>query len=83
LCGVVQSPERDVDWLRMAIANALNAFSWSQEPGLRQWLLACRLNGFSGSLKPEVTLTPEQRALQQRLRNAVPGAIANLQRLLA
>ena len=83
LCGVVQSPERDIDWLRMAIASALNAFSWSQEPGLRQWLLASRLNGFSGLLKPKATLTPEQRALQQRLRNAVPGAIANLQRLLA
>ena len=83
LCGVVQSPERDIDWLRMTIANALNAFNWSQEPGLRQWLLKSRLNGFSGLLKPGEELTPEQRAIRQRMRSAAPGAIANLQRLLA
>jgi len=82
LCGVVQSPERDVDWMSMMLANIMNAFAWSTEPVLQQWLSQARLNGFSGLHKPNEALKPEQRAARQRLRVATPGAVANLRRLL-
>ena len=82
LCGVVQSPERAVDWISMALANAMNAFSWSTEPMLQQWLAQARLNGFNGLHKRSEALTPEQRAARQRLRAATAGAMTNLPRLL-
>ena len=83
LSGVVQSPERAVDWMSMALANAMNAFSWSTEPMLQQWLAQARLNGFSGLHKPSEALKPGQRAARQRLRAATAPAVGNLRRLLA
>jgi hypothetical protein len=82
LCDVVRSPEQAADWLRMTVANAVNTFHWSQEPGLRQWLADTRLNAYRMLLAPSDALDPHQRAVRRRLRDAGPPALENLQRLL-
>lgn len=83
LCTVVPSPERAVDWLSMTLLSTLNAFEWAREPALMNWLASARLNGMRKLLAPTDALTPTQQTARKRLRAATPGAVANLQRLLA
>ena len=83
LCGVIQGPDRDIDWPRMRLADTMNAFQWSQDAGLTDWLSRCRLNVGRALLGPSDALSPEQAAVRQRLRDAVPAAVENLQRLLS
>ena len=83
LCAVVPLPDTLADWLRMTAANYANQFRWSQEPGLRDWLRANRLDGFaklSASIGPD---DRDKRAIVARLREHAGPAMANLQRLAA
>jgi hypothetical protein len=83
LCAVVQSPEQAIGWLSMSLQSAINGFAWMQEPVLVQWLARTRLNATRGLMWPKEHLTAEQNAARARVRAATPGAVANLQKLLA
>ena len=74
---------RDIDWPRTRLADTVNAFQWSQDAGLTDWLSRCRLNVVRALLGPSDALSSEQDALRQRLRDAGPAAVENLQRLLS
>ncbi len=47
LCQVVPHPDSDIDFLRSALANGSNQFTWIQDPGLTSWLKEARLDGLS------------------------------------
>jgi len=47
ICTPVPHPDTDVDWIRTTMSNAVNGFKWSQDPGLTEWLVNSRLDGFS------------------------------------
>jgi hypothetical protein len=83
LCTPVPSPERAVDWLSMTLQSVVNAFAWSQEPVVADWLARSRLNGQRSLMQPSAALTPAQAAARKRLRMATPAAVANLRRLTA
>ena len=83
LCTVVPSPERAVDWLSMSLQSSINTFAWVQEPVIAEWLARSRLNSTRALLKPKDAFTPSQNAVRARLRAATPGAVANLQKVLA
>jgi hypothetical protein len=61
----------------------VNAFAWSQEPVVADWLARSRLNGQRSLMQPSAALTPAQAAARKRLRMATPAAVANLRRLTA
>lgn len=81
-CTVVANPERAVDWLSMSMQTTINTFAWMKEPVIVQWLAASRLNN-QGILMRKAEFTPSQNAARARVRAAAPGAMANLQKLLA
>jgi len=82
LCSVVPLPNHDTDWIMGAAAQMQNQYRWSQEPGLRDWLVENRLDGFTALVQPSDDATPEQMQLLAKMKGAVPSAVANLPKLI-
>lgn len=83
LCGVVPLPNHDTDYLRFTAAFMMNQYNWSQDKGMRAWLLNNRLDGFS-KMVAEMDRTDEAKAeIMSRLRNNSMPAMAKLQQFLA
>jgi hypothetical protein len=59
-----------------------NQMRWSKEPGLREWLMSNRLDGFTELVQPSEETTPEQLAILMRLKAAGPKAGANMPKLM-
>lgn len=83
LCSVVPLPNQVEDWPAMTAAFMTNQYRWSQEPGLRDWLLENRLDGFSKLAASVGDNDSAHRAILQRLRDHAMPAMANLQKLMA
>jgi len=81
LCTAVPHPNTDLDFLRTTLANNLNAARWAQDAELTEWLAGARLDVFS-RVRP-ATLDPKGQAMVARFGQSMPGAIANLQKLLS
>ena len=83
LCAVVPLPNHDTDWLAGTAAQMRNQMRWSKEPGLREWLIANRLDGFTALVTPDENTKPEHLAILARIKEAAPKAGANIQKLMA
>lgn len=83
LCQVVPLPNHDTDWLLGTAAQMRNQMRWSQEPGIRDWLMTNRLDGFTKLVQPSDETTPDQLEVLMRLKTAAPKAGANLPKLMA
>ena len=71
------------DWIPMTLANLANQRAWRSDPQVGEWLMTSRLDRFSRLTRD---IAPDDEAsldLVRRYRTAIPGAIANLQVLLA
>jgi len=63
ICQVVTLPNHDTDWLLGMAQQMKNQFRWSQEKGLRTWLMGNRLDGFTKLMTPdENTSCTEKRS---------------------
>lgn len=82
ICGLVPLPNHDTDWLMGMAAQMKNQYRWSQEPGLREWLIENRLDGFTALTIPDETTTPEEMELLGKMKAAVPAAIEGVKRLM-
>lgn len=83
LCGVVQIPNHDMDYLPMTASFMTNQYLWSQDAGIKKWLTEHRLDGFSGlvnSISPDDT---EKMDVLNRLRSNAMPAMAKLQQFMA
>lgn len=83
LCTVVPLPNHDTDWLIGTAAQMKNQLRWSQEPGLKEWLMSNRLDGFTNLVQRHEDTTPEQLNVLGRLKSAAPKAGANMPKLMA
>jgi len=83
ICQIVPLPNHDTDWLLGMAAQMRNQYRWSQEPGLREWLINNRLDGFSALMQTNENTTPEQMQILGRMKDAVPLALENLKVLTA
>ncbi len=82
ICGLVPLPNHDTDWLTGMAAQMRNQHRWSQEPGLRDWLIKNRLDGFTALVTPSDDTTPEEYAVLGRIKEIVPAAIDGVKRLM-
>lgn len=83
LCGVVQIPNHDMDFLPMTASFMMNQYLWSQDEGIKKWLAEHRLDGFStlvNSVTPEDT---DKMEILTRLRSNAMPAMAKLQQFMA
>jgi len=83
ICGVVPLPNADTDYLKFTAAFMMNQYKWSRDPGLRQWLLGNRLDGFSKLANDILEDDTEKRAILKRLRDNAMPAMAKLQQFIA
>lgn len=82
ICQLVPLPNHDTDWLLGMAAQMRNQYRWSQEPGLRDWMVSNRLDGFSALMVTDENTTPEQFAILGRMKDAVPLAMDNIKPLI-
>jgi len=82
LCGLVPLPNHDTDWLVGMAAQMKNQYRWSQEPGLRDWLIKNRLDGFTALTVPNENTPPEQLKILAQMKAAVPAALEGIKRLM-
>ncbi|MEM8547918.1 MAG: NAD(P)/FAD-dependent oxidoreductase [Pseudomonadota bacterium] len=83
LCGVVPLPDHAKDWAAMQLAGMMNQFQWSQEPEMRSWLKASRLDALSSTLANVSREDEHKQALLKRMREYMMPAGANLQKIIA
>jgi hypothetical protein len=83
LCGVVPLPNHDTDWLRMQAAMMINQMNWSGQPGLRDWLINNRLDGFSRLVSQVSPDDTPKRAILKRMRDNAMPAMFKLQQLIS
>ena len=83
LCGVVPLPNDDTDFLRFTAASLVNQRAWSQEPELRPWLYANRLDGFSKLVAHVKDTDMEKMAVLGRLHDNMGPAAMKLQQFIA
>lgn len=82
-CGIVPLPNHDTDWIRMFSAFMVNQYIWSQEPGLKEWLLHNRLDGFSEMMASVSPDDEEKQAIMRRMSKSAFPAVEKLQELMA
>lgn len=83
LCGVVPLPDDDTDYLRFTAASMINQQAWSNEPGLRAWLLDNRLDGFSKMIAAVREDETDKLAVLGRMRDHAKPALSKLQQFMA
>ena len=83
ICNVVPLPNTDLDWLRLTAAFLMNQHIWSQDPGLKKWLLNNRLDGFSKLVRAVKEDDMEKLMILKRMRDNGKPAMAKLQEYLA
>jgi hypothetical protein len=79
LCKPIPLPIRDVDWLKMFLANLGNQLLWSRTPELRNWIAKSRLDPNYGRTQ---ALTDVESALVQRFKDGAAPATKKLIELL-
>jgi hypothetical protein len=83
LCAVVPLPNHDTDYIRFTAAFMMNQYNWSQDKGLRKWLLNNRLDGFSKLVAGIKEDDVEKQAIMKRIRDNAMPAMGKLQGFLA
>jgi hypothetical protein len=82
LCTPVPFPQEPIDWLTMALANALNMDRWNADPALASWLRNSRLDVYT-NVPPSNPPTEEQLNIIRTIGTHRAAAIENLPKLIA
>lgn len=83
LCSVVPLPNHATDWLQVTGAQMMNQVQWSQEPGLREWVAANRLDGFSRLIQDVDPNDLVKMQILAKLKKYAMPAGAKIQQFLA
>lgn len=83
LCRPVPFPDAPAAYPLTLLANMRNDGLWSKDKGLRDWLTASRLDGFRKMVMAVRPDDAEKMRVLGAIREYTPGAVANLQRLVA
>lgn len=73
----------DTDWIRMFSGFKMNKYNWSQDEGLRNWLLNNRLDGSCRMMNSVAPDDEEKQAIIERIRDIAFPAVEKLQHLMA
>jgi hypothetical protein len=82
LCAAMGMMDTMADWAPTMLAELEAQRVWAADPVLRQWLGGHRLTGANLRTAKKDQPDPEAKAIRQRLADATPRAVANLQKLV-
>ncbi len=83
LCQVVPLPNADLDYLKLTSAFMVNQFNWGQDPEIKAWLLANRLDGFSQTIAAVPKDDEAKIAILRKLGDNAFPAVAKLGEYIA
>ncbi len=83
LCGLVPTPNRDVDFISMTLAMMINQYNWSQDKPLRRWFRQNRLDGFAKLLGDMDRHDQAKTDIMRRIQKNLLPAVAKLQQFSA
>jgi hypothetical protein len=83
LCQPTHMTDSVEDYLRVMAVNMRNQAAWNALPELRNWIRACRLDGFGATIAMVAKDDTSRREVLARLAGATAPALENLQRLIA
>jgi hypothetical protein len=83
LCTPVPFPHTPAGYALSTLVGMQNQLRWSQDKGLRNWVLNSRLDGFSKLASLVEPTDQAKMAILLGLRDSGPAAAANIQKLLA
>ncbi|MCF6329899.1 MAG: NAD(P)/FAD-dependent oxidoreductase, partial [Henriciella sp.] len=81
--GPVPLPEGLPEFLTGMLMNMVNQFQWSRDPGIRQWMIDSRLDGFSAVIAAISKDDTEKQAVLKAFRGFARQAPENINRLIA
>lgn len=70
-------------FLPMTMGNMMNQYLWGQNADLRKWMRDCRLDGFAKVVASADRNNQTHQDIMARFREYTPGAVDNLQKLIA
>jgi hypothetical protein len=79
----VPLPDGIEQYPQASLINLMNQGAWSRTPAVRDWILNCRLDGFSRMIANVLPDDAEKMALLSRFRASAMAAVGNLPRLMA
>ncbi|NNC96484.1 MAG: NAD(P)/FAD-dependent oxidoreductase [Gammaproteobacteria bacterium] len=82
ICSVVPLPNHYTDWIKVTSANMKNQYIWSKHPGIREWLIAHRLDGFMRMVQSVKKYNIPKMLVLKRLRDNAKPAVAKMQKFL-
>lgn len=83
LAAPVPMTDSVTDWVRSQIVTTMNQMAWGQVPELRDWIRACRLDGFGRGAREVDRDAPEVQAVHGRIKALMMPAFQGMQRLAA
>jgi len=83
LCNIVPLPNHATDWIRVTAGQMMNQYQWSQEPGLKEWIAANRLDGFSAMLNSVEPNDIEKMKILAMFKEYAGPGMAKVQQFLA
>lgn len=83
LCRPIPMSDAPADWIPMTLMNLANQRAWRSDRRVGEWLMTSRLDRFSRLTRDIAPDDDVSLDLLRRYRAAIPGAVANLQALLA
>ena len=82
-CQVVPLPNADLDYLKLTSKFMINQFNWGQDPEIKGWLLANRLDGFSQTIAAVPKDDEAKIAILRKLGDNAFPAVAKLGEYIA
>jgi len=76
ICGVVPLPNHHTDWIKVTYTNMINQYIWGKEPGIREWLRASRLDGFTDMVQSTKPYHLRRMLVLKKLRDHARPAMA-------
>ena len=82
LARPIPLPDGIEDYPAASLVGMMNQRAWNEEPAIRDWMQASRLDGFSKMIAEVAEDDAPRRDLLRRMRAQGPAAFANLMRLV-
>ena len=83
LATPIPLPDDPQGFMRSTLGNMMNQVAWSNEPELREFVTANRLDGFGAVIANADLSDPENAAILEQMQRFAQPAVANLWKLLS
>jgi len=78
----VPLPNHYTDWIKVTYTNMVNQYVWGKEPGIREWLRASRLDGFTDMVQRTKPYHLRRMLILKKFRDHARPAMENAKKFM-